>query len=380
MPLRPDVETWNTGALAEWAGQIDTATATYETQLGRMVSRFTDTTWKGVARDAAYDKFSEENTEGRKLSQEIRTATDALRAASGRLADEKRTLLAKVSDAEGDTEAPLGLVVNERWVVQTKQVILSGKMIADDLKKTKDRIDHHQGLINSAYYSLAQAISEASTALTDAAQNIRDRGDLLGNGIDAPVSATDSAKFGQEDGKAVHDAFHPDGTVDKAKLDEIAAHLPEGILTEQDLQDLANGKDVATLPASTQEYYREFYQSAGKDGILAMNDYLKTQEDSGNTVAATRRDALANGLMVVSNEHIGTGRNTDGTLKSPGSYKQLPEDLQKLVSTRVGGPDANAKTFPTCPPDTMERGQDRFLNETKRFGDLIKQANLRHSR
>ena len=375
MPTRPEVEKWNTGKLSEWATQIDTAIGTYETQLGRMLTQFTGTNWVGGARDAAYDRFSEENTEGRKLSQEIRDATAALRGADGRLADERRILLGKVADAEADAESPLALIVNDRWAVQTKQAILSGSQIQDDLRKTKERIDHHQGLINAAYYSLAGAISEVATAITNAADKIRGRGDLLGQGIDAPVSPSDTAKFGHDDGKAVHDAVRPDGTVDQAKLEEIAGHLPEGVLTEQDLQDLANGKDVATLPASTQAYYREFYQNAGKDGILAMNDYLKGQEDSGNPVAAARRDSLANGLMVVSNEHIGTGRNPDGSLQSPGSYKQLPEDLRKLVSTRVGGPDANAKTYPTCPPDSELAGQHRFLDETKRFGDLIKQTN-----
>ncbi|PPJ28822.1 hypothetical protein C5E45_17780 [Nocardia nova] len=375
MPTRPDVEKWNTGKLSEWATQIDTAIGTYETQLGRMLTQFTGTNWVGGARDAAYDRFSEENTEGRKLSQEIRDATAALRGADGRLADERRILLGKVADAEADTESPLALIVNDRWAVQTKQAILSGSQIQDDLRKTKERIDHHQGLINTAYYSLAGAISEVATAITNAAEKIRGRGDLLGQGIDASVTPSDTAKFGHDDGKAVHDAVRPDGTVDKAKLEEIAGHLPEGVLTEQDLEDLANGKDVATLPASTQAYYREFYQGAGKDGILAMNDYLKGQEDSGNPVAAARRDALANGLMVVSNERIGTGRNPDGSLQSPGSYKQLPDDLRKLVSTRVGGPDANATTYPTCPPDSELAGQHRFLDETKRFGDLIKQTN-----
>lgn len=375
MPTRPEVEKWNTGKLSEWATEIDKATGTYETQLSRMVSRFTETTWSGAARDAAYDRFSEENTEGRKLSQEIADATEALRAADGRLADERRILLGRVADAEADAESPLALMVDDRWVVQTKQAVLSGAQIQDDLRKAKERIDHHQGLINTAYHSLAGAISEVATAITSASEKIRARGNLFGSGIDAPVTAADTGKFGQEDGKAVHDAVRPDGTIDKAKLEEISGHLPEGILTEKDLQDLADGKDVATLPAATQEYYREFYQNAGKDGILALNDYLKAQEDGGNPTAAARRDALANGLMVVSNEHIGTGRNPNGSLQSPGSYKQLPEDLRKLVSTRVGGPDANAKTYPTCPPDTELGGQHRFLEDTKRFGDLIKQAN-----
>ncbi|MFF0495661.1 hypothetical protein ACFYU5_04580 [Nocardia aobensis] len=334
MPTRPDVEKWNTGKLSEWAAQIDTAIGTYETQLGRMLTQFTGTNWVGGARDAAYDRFSEENTEGRKLSQEIRDATAALRGADGRLADERRILLGKVADAEADTESPLALIVNDRWAVQTKQAILSGSQIQDDLRKTKERIDHHQGLINTAYYSLAGAISEVATAITNAAEKIRGRGDLLGSGIDAPVTPADTAKLGRDDGKAVHDALRPDGTIDKAKLEEIAGHLPQGILTEQELRDLADGKEVATIPAETQQYYHEFFQGAGKDGLVALTDQLSADEKAGKPGATDKLNALGNAMFALSNEKVGTGRGPDGKLQNPGSYNQLPQDLRDLLDRR----------------------------------------------
>src|SRR5690606_5582546 len=101
----------------------------------------------------------------------------------------------------------------------------------------------------------------------------------------------------------------------------------------------------------------------------------KSQEQAGNPVAAARRDALANGLMVVSNENIGTGRNPDGTLRSPGGYQQLPEDLRRTISTRVGGPDANSDRYPTSPPETVEAAQTRFLSDSSKLGELFKQSN-----
>ncbi|WP_282785491.1 hypothetical protein [Nocardia sp. CC201C] len=185
----------------------------------------------------------------------------------------------------------------------------------------------------------------------------------------------DVGELGADDGKAVRDAVNADGSVDTAVLDEVADRLPKRILTDAELTALSNGGEVDTLPAYVQDYYRSFLQNAGKPGILALNDRLKQQEEAGDQGAATQRDTLANGLLAVSNEDIGTGRNPDGSLQSPGSYQDLPQDLRELISTRVAGPDANATTYPTEPPEIQAAARTRFLDETARFGDLISQAN-----
>lgn len=374
MPTRNDINNWKPEKLSEWATELETDTQFYETQLGQILTHFTGTSWSGKAHDAAADRFTEEHDQGRKLSQEIRDVAAALRAADQRLANEKRLLLGKVSDAENDATSPVKLQVADNWVVSASQ---TGGTLSDQDKQTvTDKVNAHQSLINAAYYSLAGAISEVGVAISTATQEIRVRGDQLGDGIDAPTAApADSGALGGEDGKAVRDAIRPDGSVDPAVLDQIASRLPQQALTQSELDTLAAGGEVSTLPASVQDYYREFYQNAGKDGILAMNDHLKSQEQAGNPVAAARRDALANGLMVVSNENIGTGRNPDGTLRSPGSYQQLPEDLRRTISTRVGGPDANSDRYPTSPPETVEAAQTRFLSDSGKLGELFKQSN-----
>ncbi|WP_369024010.1 hypothetical protein [Nocardia cyriacigeorgica] len=374
MPTRNDINNWKPEKLSEWATELEADTQFYETQLGQILTHFTGTSWSGKAHDAAADRFTEEHDQGRKLSQEIRDVAAALRAADQRLANEKRLLLGKVSDAENDLESPIPLVVSDKWVVSCTGI--GAHLSEDDRKKAIDKVHAHQGLINTAYNSLVNAVSEVGVAITTATQEIRVRGDQLGDGIDAPAAApADSGVLGGEDGKAVREAIRPDGTVDPAVLDQIASRLPQQALTQSELDTLAAGGEVSTLPASVQDYYREFYQNAGKDGILAMNDHLKSQEQAGNPVAAARRDALANGLMVVSNENIGTGRNPDGTLRSPGGYQQLPEDLRRTISTRVGGPDANSDRYPTSPPETVEAAQTRFLSDSSKLGELFKQSN-----
>src|SRR5690606_23525071 len=155
------------------------------------------------------------------------------------------------------------------WVVSCTGI--GAHLSEDDRKKAIDKVHAHQGLINTAYNSLVNAVSEVGVAITTATQEIRVRGDQLGDGSDAPAAApANSGVLGGEDGKAVREAIRPDGTVDPAVLDQIASRLPQQALTQSELDTLAAGGEVSTLPASVQDYYREFYQNAGKDGILAM--------------------------------------------------------------------------------------------------------------
>ncbi|MFC8044664.1 hypothetical protein [Nocardia sp. NPDC057353] len=361
MPTRTDIIAWKPEKLSEWAAEMEADTGYYQAQLGRVLTHFGGAGWSGRAADAASDRFVEEHDQGRKLAQEIIDVATALRAADQRLADEKRLLLAAV----GDVEADPALRVADDWVVS----VVAGAV--DEVT-----VAAHQEVVHAAYRSLTGAISEIEVAITAATQKIRVRGDQLGDGVDAPDAApADSGGLGSEDGRAVREAIRPDGTIDTEALDEISTRLPPQALTQSELDTLAAGGEVDTMPASVQQYYREFYQSAGKDGILALNDQLKAQEQAGNPLAAPRRDALANGLMAVSNENLGTGRNPDGTLRSPGSYQQLPEDLRRTISTRVGGPDANADRFPTSPPETDLAAQHRFLDDSSRLGELLKQSN-----
>ncbi|MEV6278577.1 hypothetical protein [Nocardia sp. NPDC051832] len=370
MPTRKQVEDWKLGKLSEWAGEIEQDTQHYDSQLGLITNQFADVAWSGKAKDAAADRFTEERDQARRLGLEITDVVNALRAADTRLTIERQTLLNRVTDAEKDTESPLQLAVGDNWAISTKTAIANGKVPTDDVNKAKARITHHQGLINTAYYALTAAVSEVTAAITSASQEVRVRGDQLARGIDvAADDFSDSAQLGAEDGKALSEAIKPNGEIDEAALDRIASQLPTGMLSEKDLKTLADGGDVSTLPQSVQDYYKEFYKSAGKDGILALNERLLKQEEAGNPLAAGRRDALANGLLVVSNEKIGTGRNPDGTLKSAGTYENVPKSVRGLIETRFPLPD---DADPSQPNYRAYRGTD----ESARLGEIASLSSL----
>ncbi|WP_280435977.1 hypothetical protein [Nocardia carnea] len=354
MPTRKQVESWNTAKLSEWATELETDTQHYETELGRMLPHFSGTNWSGAAHDAASDRFTEEHDQGRKLSQEIRDVAAALRSADQRLANERRLLLGKVGEAENDPMCPVRLQVADNWAVSGTGTGLS----QGDQQTVTDKVHAHQDAINAAYYSLANAISEVGIAITTATREVRVRGDQIGDGVSVTsVSPNDSGELGKEDGEAL--AAWANGSLpDKENteiLEEIAGRLPQGTLTEEQLRVLAAGGEVDNLPADVQEYYRSLYQAAGKDGILALSEHLRTEEAAGNPDAAGQLDTLANGLMVVSNEDIGTGRNPDGTLTNPGSYQQLPESVRQLLESRRTDPDPLEPDVPGGPTAGLQK-------------------------
>jgi hypothetical protein len=373
MPTRTDITNWKPEKMSEWATELETDTQFYETQLTQVLTHFKDTTWSGAAYNAASERFVEEHDQGRRLSQEVRDVATALRAADVRIANEKRILLGKVSEAESDGSCPVPLKVAENWVVSSART--SGDVLTGEQRQTViDKVNAHQAAINAAYYSLTGAVSEVGVAISTATQEIRVRGDLLGDGIDAATDVpSNAADLGTEDGKALTDYLniHPESERDPAVLDRIASQLPTQTLTQEELRILSEGGEVDSLPPAVQEYYRSLYQTGGTEGVLALSEHLKTGEESGNTVAASQRDALANGLMVVSNEDIGTGRNPDGTLANAGSYQNLPTGMRELIEARSSDPNPIDPDVPGGPTVALQQQ----WADTNQLADLMGQAN-----
>lgn len=72
-------------------------------------------------------------------------------------------------------------------------------------------------------------------------------------------------------------------------------------------------------------YLRDFYREAGTSGLLDIAENLRAREHSGDPHAAAQLDALANGLLTLSNENVGDGQTTGG-------YDLLPDDLKDILS------------------------------------------------
>ncbi|MFI8972356.1 hypothetical protein ACIGO9_05670 [Nocardia asteroides] len=339
MTTRANVEAWKPAKLSEWAQELEDDTTSYETQLGSTLTHFQGTTWQGAAYLAAYDRFHEENDQGRRLSIEIRDVATALRNADSRIAGERDALLRRVSDAENDAESPVGLTVDDSWKVSAKPYTESD--YTDEQKqKVKDRITHHQGLIDTAKTSLLTAVTDAITAVNTASDEVRVRGDQLGNGLDVPTPTTvDVAALGRQDGETI-----ADGKLSDEEIAQITARLDQAGLTPEQLEALANGQEV-TVPASTMDYLSNLYDKAGRDGLIDLADRLVM---NGSPEALELRSNLADGLLTLSNEKVVT-KDTTGAIVDHGGWDQLHPEVRELIGTRPGlndSPDGNTRDLP----------------------------------
>ncbi|WP_305094537.1 WXG100 family type VII secretion target [Prescottella sp. R16] len=353
MPSLPEVRSWNTAVLSDAAARTSTADTRFVDELTGM-SRSVESlheNWSGSAYDAARDRVDAEHTAGQSLSNEVRDLAAILDGAATRLYWARDAALARVEAAHAD-----GCTVLDDWTVVGDVPL--------------EVLDVHRVAVVEAAESLAREDTSVARLIEEAAQRIRACGDQIGSGGDPSEPILDgAARLGHGDGSVLATAARAG---DGAALDRIASQLPVQGLTSTELETLASGGRVDTLPQSVRDYYTELYRAAGKDGILALGDHLRMQEAGGDPGAGPALNSLANGLMVVSNENVGSGVDENGALRSPGSYDQLPADLRELISTRTHGADANAIHYPRDVGALAD--EYRFHEDSRRLGALLKEA------
>lgn len=356
MPSLPEVRSWNTALLSDAATRAAAADSRFLDELAS-ASRGVDDLghhWSGIAYDAARDRVDAERAAGQSLSNEVRDLAKTLDEGAQRLYWARDAALARVDAALAD-----GCTVLDDWSV-----------VGGAGGAPAELVVAHRDAVVEAAAALAREDTAVARLIEDAARRIRARGDRIGSGGDPSESIEDRAgRLGREDGDVLASAA---AAGDTAALDRIAGQLPAQGLTAAELDTLAAGGQVGTLPQTVRDYFAELYRAAGKDGVLALGDHLGTQEAGGDPNAGRALNSLANGLMVVSNENIGSGYNPDGSLHSPGSYDQLPSDLREVISTRTHGADANAIRYPGESGALAD--QYRFHEDTRRLGELLKES------
>ncbi|CPW66725.1 TPR repeat region-containing protein [Mycobacteroides abscessus] len=371
MFTRSQVEAWRISALTDWAATLKSGNETVVRELDTMTRHFEDVRddWKGLGYDAARDHAATEHSSGLKVTTEVDSLHTAATQGAAMLTSRRDVLLNKVADAVHD-----GCTVADDWKVSKTVPAGATQQQATDIANA---VKGHQDAINGAVSALKDEADTTARGIDDAAQRIRVRGDEAGDGdlaaLDRPAES-DAARLGEEDGKALADeAAKPPHQRDNTVFDRVASQLPTYLLTDADLKELAAGREVATVPQAVQEYYRDLYRTAGKDGVLALSDYLKGQESAGNPTAASARDALANGFTTISNEKVGTGRDASGKLVNAGGYQYVPKDMQQLIERRANDlvPIPNEGESPSARQLELERNASQLSS----FSDMIGQAN-----
>ncbi|MEU4311999.1 hypothetical protein [Nocardia sp. NPDC024068] len=312
MLKRSTVAAWNFDTVRAWVGTLVDSRTQLMTEADNTLKHFSDlgTTWTGLAYDAAYDRVAQDHDQVRKLSLEIDELVTVANQEIGSVESHLRVVQGKVADAQA-----LGMTIDDAWKVMDYENV--------DAETRKA----HQDLINSAFWAFENAVSQAAKNISEQAVEIRSAGDLLGSGLDVADADTQAARFGKDDGTALAEAVKAG---DQQAIDQILAQMPQPVLTQFELDALARGEEISTMPAGTQDYYKAFFNEAGKDGILGLNEHLLNKERAGDLTAASQRDGLANALLATTNEKVGT--NTG----SKGAYQNLPPDVQQLLAMRPG--------------------------------------------
>lgn len=197
--------------------------------------------------------------------------------------------------------------------------------------------------------SLRENLARCGSALTALQVALTSGLDDLDRSSGSGSSSVGGMVLSGDDGRAIGIQVRDAIVVGDPIPDDVLAALGEDLqaigLEPAQLEAYLDG-GTATIPAGVQKYLEEFYNSAGVEGFVATSHQLQSQGPGGQQAAAS----LANGVLVLSNENVGTGRDADGDLVGAGSYEKLPQDMRDLISTRpslgVDGLDSNALTYP----------------------------------
>lgn len=364
IPTIPQVRAWDPNVLNTQAGEWEQKAQTLGSTLDA-AARSVDGSnhyWIGTAGDAMRDRHDEIHGDATTVKTALENGATAARNGATAIDAAKTTLLNQVADAEGAhfTVSDTGEVK-----VSTDMLMLlqfTDKDSAQVLQAgLESRAQDYQKNIQAALVECGTADDAAMKAVDAAYANLATTQVPSAD----PKSKVDHA--GDKDGTDLADALRRNDT---AKVDEILSHLPQNVLSQADIQDLDDGREVV-VPADVQDYYKKFYNNLGKDGLISLDDYLNDQSQPGNPnadTAAARQTTIADSILMLSNEKVGTGFDSNGKLKSPGDYTQLPSDVRKLVSGRLEDADWG-KMAPGGPNEFQNN-----LTDKVKFAGLLSHA------
>jgi hypothetical protein len=301
-------------------------------------------------------------------------ANDGHREVFGKLAELDQKLAAQVDQsARAVAKGRQHLDAVNQWVTDAANSVPPGKqrdtMLMQIAAKGLGQLTDVVKQSNDELSGVGNGIRDLKGGYDDAGiQRFATEGKPEGEG--APDEMEDEKPNGKEDGEALAEqAALPSSQRDPAVLDQVADNLPPSPLTQAQIAALAEGRDVDDVPKETLDYYRDFYKTAGKDGLLLLDRQLESQEAAGNPDAGAQRDRLANGLTVTSNENV-VERNPDGSIASRGGYDQLPPDLREMLEVRREDP-----TYPGSDTLGPTEAKNRHVADVVQFSELMGEAN-----
>ncbi|MGW0050843.1 hypothetical protein [Nocardia cyriacigeorgica] len=297
--------------------------------------------WSGDAYWAAYDRILGDRDNGNKVKQEVDILAGVMINGATTLTGYRQVLLDKVATAVED-----GFAVSDNWTVEAPT--------GSEPRET-DRTDH-QSAITTALNELLGQQSTIDTAIADAANEVRARGNALGEGdaVDAPGTDPANVPLGQpqapgskykigppekpelpHDDTFEYDSKRP-GLGDYVDAAEWRAKLEAGELVRTDLDDATS-------------MYRHYWENNGEpiefdyDEAYREDSVIRGAVDTEITQAAAAadqfvRDGQTNFQMTGGPMNIGQDTpypDTENWQKAVGGYQQWSHSNVRVEDGRV---------------------------------------------
>ncbi|WP_456298952.1 TPR repeat region-containing protein [Lolliginicoccus lacisalsi] len=260
--------------------------------------------WDGAAHTAADDRANAEWGHAKAVAVRVEETADSLARATYDLGSTCEALQALLLDAPRKR-----LLVRDDWTVTALDPESQALAVAEAQRIT--------GLLAD----LEAFDATLAAALTSLARDV----DQL-TPTDTGITPSDSIELAN---RLRAELGSPLG-ITPALAAEIGEHLAQLGLSPAQLAATAAGQPVS-LPPDQLGALRAFFTETSGSDLRSLSWHYDNEADPGGDEHHT---ALANALLLVSNEQIGAGLDHHGELRSPGGYQYVPDDIREALANR----------------------------------------------
>ncbi|WP_149361082.1 TPR repeat region-containing protein [Lolliginicoccus suaedae] len=309
MITRTAVMQWRTDSITKHAEAIDnTGGALFSSgkATNEEFAQLTET-WAGDASTAAGERAGSEWQQTRTIATMIEDVAEDIKRAHFTLGSTCAALQDLVREIGAQSAT-----VTDSWEVQALADVDEGVVIA-----WQTRINHLVGDLTAQDNALAARLDaftdEFGRAIPHNSGHEPGAGARLGDALAEAITTN-----------IPYDSIY--GRIPTELAQSIGEHLEDVGLTPRQLEALAAGEPVAASPDQLM-FMNKFVEHAGMNGLLALSRHYA---DEGTEESAAHQTALANAVLAVSNENIGTGI-AGREVRGPGGFEQIPDDLHELI-------------------------------------------------
>ncbi|MBF6354926.1 hypothetical protein IU449_10270 [Nocardia higoensis] len=327
-PTQTQVRAWEPWKISEAGDEMKARNTDFLTLIDSAVTQIRDAGihWDGDAYWSAYDRVAGDRDNGNKVKQAVDTLADAMICGGTTLTNYRRILFDKVALAAED-----GFIVSDSWAV---------KALNDFTEDRETDRTHHQTAVTTALNEMLGAQTDINTAITVAANEVRTRGNSLGEG----------------------DAVAPQSTLGN-NANGLVGQLHE--ISDPDI--LAPGQTSPSQQKIDAKY--DYYKSL----IERNGGIVDTGIDQKNMVAIRREtNTFANNGQGIYDDKAVLIWVDDHGIKHVSEYKANTDPTARYIDNPNETRDVNGdgtKELGRLPAGTYEYGHNWFKNKHDTVGD-----------